>query len=134
MISLFSYIFYKSYSLCINVFKEKEFPEYFASGVIAMITVGTIIVIIDIALYQVNPSLINMVFGYYKYFSLGSVLFFWWFFGYKKKYMNFMNRYDKMSANKKQVLSIISILYLVVLVVSFFGMGNIMRDYNLSNR
>ncbi len=132
MLSLFSYIFHKSYFLCVNVFKEKEFPEFFASGIIAVVIVGTIMVFVNVFLYQINPSLINMIFEYYKYFSLGSVLFFWWYFGYMKKYVVFMNHFERMSNTKKRAMKVVSILYLILLLVLFFGMSDIMRTYNLS--
>lgn len=134
MMSLFSYIFVKSHWLCVNVFKEKEFPEYFASGVVAMIVVGTITVTADIIGYLVNPDALIEYGGVYKYFSLSSLLLFWLYFGYMKKYMIFMNHFRRISDSKKKVLKIISFIYLIVLIVAFFGMGNIIRDYNLSNR
>lgn len=132
--SLLSYIFMKSHWLCVNVFKEKEFPEYFASGVIAMVVVGTITVTADIIGYWVNPDALNEYGGFYKYFSLGSVLFSWLYFGYMKKYMVFMDHFERISDSKKKVLKVVSFIYLIVLLVTFFGMGNIIRDYNLSNR
>lgn len=134
MISLISYIFVKSHWVCINIFKEREFPEYFASGIIAVVLVGTIIVFVDVILYQIDPELINIVFGYYKYLSLGSVLFSWLYFGYMKKYVAFLNYFERMSGSKKKLMKIITIIYLIVLLVTFFGMGDIIRDYNLSRK
>ncbi len=134
MISLFSVIFSKLYFFCIKVFKEKEFPQYFASGILSIIVVLTIIVLIDIILYQINPSAINSIFKYYKYFSVASLFFFWWFLGYKKKYLFLMENYKKMSSSKRKVLTFVSVIYLCLLAVSFLGMGDIMREYNLESR
>jgi hypothetical protein len=131
MMSLFSYIFVKSHSLCVNFFKEKEFPEYFASGVIAIVVVGTITVTADVIGYLVHPDLLNDYGWFYKYFSLGSVLFSWWYLGYKKNYIIFVKRYEELSGRKRKVLSVVSTLYLLGLVISFFWLGDLMRDYNL---
>lgn len=134
MISLLSYIFTKSYWLCVNIFKEKEFPEYFASGIIAVLITGTVIFLVNSVLYIIDPSLINIIFGYYKYLSLGMVLLFWGYFGYLKKYIIFVNRFEKMSEAKKKIFKVLSVFYILIVIVAFFGMSNAMRAYNITNR
>ncbi len=123
----------KAHWICVNVFNEKEFPEYFASGIIAILIVGTIMFFINAALYLIDPALINGIFGYYRYLSLGMVLFFWGYFGYLKKYIFFANHFMNMSESKKKIFKVLSVIYIIVVVVAFFGISNAMRDYNLAN-
>lgn len=134
MMSLYTVIFGKAYFFCIKIFKEKEFPQYFAAGVFSMSIVITLSVLIDIVLYQINPSYINVYFEYYKYFSLGFLLFCWWYFDTKKRYLKVLQEYEKMSDNKRKILTVISVIYLLTILISFFQMSNVMREYNLGSQ
>lgn len=134
MVSLLSYIFIKSHWLCVNVFKEKEFPEYYASGIIGILIAGTVTFLLNTILYLIDPNLINEIFGYYKYFSLGTLLLFWGYFGHFRKYTVFVDHFKNMSESKKKIVSVLSVVYIIVIVVGFFGIGDVMRNYNLANQ
>ena len=133
MMSLYTVIFSKAYFVCIKIFKEKEFPQYFAAGVFSMSIVITLSVIVDLILYQINPSFINVYFEYYKYFSIAFLLFCWWYFDNKKRYQKVLQRYENMNDKKKKVLTVVSVIYLLTVLITFFQMSNIMREYNLGS-
>ena len=120
----------RSYYLCIDIFNEREFPLYFASGILALVIVASITVLTDAMGYITDPSMISSYSKYYKYFSLVSLLFSWWFFNRNKRYLRLIKQFNEMNITKKRILTVVSILYLTVLFISFFKMGNLIREYN----
>lgn len=129
---LFKYIFAKSYYICIKFFKEREFPQYFAAGIFSLVTIMTVSVLMDLFFYQINPSLINFYYGYYKYASVAFLLFCWWFFNRNNRYQKVLEEYHQLSTKTKKVLSVVSIMYVIAILFGFFYMSNLMHDYNLS--
>ena len=121
----------RSYYLCVNIFNEREFPQYFASGILALVIVASITVLADAMGYITDPSMISSYSKYYKYFSLVSLLFSWWFFNRNKRYLRLIEQFNEMNITKRRILAVVSILYLTLLFISFFKMGNLIREYNL---
>lgn len=128
---LYKYIFYKIYFFYIRVFKEKEIPHWFAASIITLILGANILAVIELVLYIFAPDLIDAIGYYFKYFAiflLGAVLL---YVNFKKRYLKFISEVDKLTSRKRRVLGYISIVYVLLVFVCFFGMSNLIRDYNL---
>lgn len=72
MKSLFIYIFGKTFYIYEKIYADKDHPQYFSVAVVAFALVGTITLLIDLAVYVLEPSINTFISPYYKYFSLGS--------------------------------------------------------------
>lgn len=133
MVVLYRYIFTKAYFFCINIFNEKEFPQYFASGVVTLAMVTNIIILLELIEYFSFPIRVNIYSEYHGYFALfswGIVLF---YVNYKKRYLKVLEHNRNISVKKKKNLKIISITYLLFLFVAFFLLGALIREYNINH-
>ncbi len=133
MKDLYSYIFTKAYFFCINVFKEKEFPQYFAILTIIFIGVTNLYIILSLIEYLLLPDKFDFYGEYYKYFSLISGLLALVYFNYNKKYDKILSYYKGFSIEKLRKLKIYSIIYLLILFVGFFALGALLRSYYIAN-
>ncbi len=134
MKDLYRYIFTKAYFFCINVFKEKEFPQYFASGVLTLVMVTSIVIILELIQYLSFPVRVNILgeyHGYFAVFSWGLILL---YVNNKKRYLKILEYNSKISKRKKKKLKVYSIIYLLFLFVAFFLLGALIREYNIQNR
>ncbi len=50
-----------------------------------------------------------------------------------KRYLKTLKYYDTIPDKRKKVFRVLSILYYILTAISFFLMGELIRDYNLSN-
>ena len=128
---LYKYIFYKVYFFYLKVFKEKEIPHWFAAGVLAVIIIGTLQVLIDLYTYFFNPEIIGIYTSYNKYLVLVLGFFLIYYVSKQKRYLKIIKECEQMSKSKKKVLGFLSILYIIAVFVGFFGMGALIRDYNM---
>lgn len=110
----------RSYYLCVNIFNEREFPQYFASGILALVIVASITVLADAMGYITDPSMISSYSKYYKYFSLVSLLFSWWFFNRNKRYLRLIEQFNEMNITKRRILAVVSILSFNVIIYFLF--------------
>lgn len=128
---LYKYIFYKVYFFYIQVFKEKDIPHWFAASVITLIFVTNIVVASNALLYIYTPESIQLVDIYYKYFALVVLVVVMWYINTRRRYLHFIKDVDKLPNNKRRLLSYISVLYVLAVFVCFFGMSELIRDYNM---
>jgi len=128
---LFKYIFYKVYFFYIKVFKEKEIPHWFASGILAVILVGTLQVLIDFYSYFFNNELIGIYTSYNKYIVLGLGIFLMYYVSKQKRYLKIIEDCEQLPKNKRRSLGYISVLYVVAIFVGFFWVGELIRNYNM---
>jgi len=130
---LYKYIFYSAYNFCIRVFKEKDFPQFFASGVISMIFVGSIIVILELVEYLMLPTVINTYGKYHGYFSLAMLLIIAFFINHNKNYSIILKDVEAMTTKERRTLSMWSWIYTCVLLISFFYLGYLLREYGMNH-
>ena len=128
---LFKYIFYKVYFFYVKAFREKEIPHWFASSVITLIVVANLIIIADLLLYFTNPEIIKSINTYYKYFALVVLAGVMFFINSKNRYLNIIDDCEQLPKSKRKVLGYISILYVTVVFVGFFWVGELIRNYNM---
>lgn len=128
MLDLYKYIFGKAYLLCINILKEKEFPQYFASGVITLTIVSNVLIVIEFIEYVILPTKINTFGEYHGYFALFSYIIVLLYVNIKKRYEGIIYQFEIMPSKKKKKLKIYSIIYLVSLIFCFFYLGALLRD------
>lgn len=128
MKDLYSYIFTKAYFFCINVFKEKEYPQYFAIITVTLIGVTNLYILLSLIEYVMLPNKFIPYEEYFKYFSLASVLISLVYFNYKKRYNKVLNRNKGLSIAKVRRLKVFSIIYLLILFVGFFALGALLRS------
>jgi len=133
MIMLYKYIFYKVYFFYIKVFKEKEIPHWFAASVVTLIIVVNIIFVADGLQYLIYPEINKSIDIYYKYFALVVLAVVMLFVNYKNRYQRIIKDCEQLPKNKKKVLGYISILYVVAVVVGFFWVGELIRNYNMTH-
>ncbi len=128
MKDLYSYIFTKAYFFCINVFKEKEFPQYFAIITVTLIGVTNLYIILSLIEYIMLPDRFIPYDGYFKYFSLASVLTSLAYFNYKERYKAILSYNSELSSLKARRLKTVSIIYVLLLFVGFFTVGALLRN------
>jgi hypothetical protein len=130
MNSLLAYIFSKAYFFYIFLLNDEEFAEYYGAGVLAFIFNMTLYVVLKYIFYFIDPNLINTYSPYYLFFSTLCLLFFCWYYGFKKKYRNVINIFNGMTNGKKKMLAFVSISYLIIIVFATFKIGNLVREFN----
>ncbi len=126
-------MFTKAYFFCINIFKEKEFPQYFASGVVTLTMVTNIVILLELIeciLFPIRVNIFGEYHGYFALFSWGLVLL---YVNNKKRYLKILEHNSNISEKKKKRLRIISIVYLLFLFVTFFLLGALIREYNINH-
>lgn len=131
MRALFVYIFGKTFFIYEKIYADKDHPQYFSSSMIALLTVLSIAVLTDLIIYPIDPSLITIFYDYYKYAALAILFFMWWFFHPKRRYLKIVEDYKEISDKKKRLLGIVSIVYVLLLLFTFFKMSDLVRAYNL---
>lgn len=134
MRTLFQYIFCKAYYFCIRVFKEKEFPWAWAAMATSFILVVTITNLLGLIEVLILPKRINTYVEYHKYFSLGMVILAPIYVKRNNRYMRILEVCKQIPESKRLMLRYVSIVYILILVVGFFWLGEIIRDFNLSHQ
>lgn len=128
MKSFFVYIFAKSYFVCINVFKEKEFPFAWGTAVVVFFITLNIGVIVDLIEYFFFPNEFIHWNKYYGYI-LGFVLIMSWLFVYYYKLEKIiLGYYEDIPEGKKRVLRLASFIYYAISIVSYFYVAELMRS------
>jgi len=128
MKDLYSYIFTKAYFLCINIFKEKEFPQYFAIITVTLIGVTNLYIILSLIDFIMLPDMFIPYDEYFKYFSLASVLTSLAYFNYKERYKTILSYNSGLSSVKVKRLKAISIIYVLFIFIGFFTLGALLRS------
>lgn len=131
MIILYKYIFCKAYYFCIWAFKEREFPWAWAGITTSMVFVGTIITLLKLGEFLMFPERVNIYREYHGYFSLGMAAIMLFYVKQNNKYLRVLEACKKMPLKKRLVLRYLSLFYLIVLVVGFFWLSELIRDFNL---
>ena len=129
---LFKYIFCKAYYFCIHAFKEREFPWAWAGLTTTMIVVATMLTLLTLFEVLMLPERINTYGEYHKYFSVAMAILGLFYIKYGDRYLRILETFKKLPEKRKKVLGYVSVIYLVILVVSFFWLGEIIREHNLS--
>jgi hypothetical protein len=129
MKTFFTFIFCKAYFFCFNIIKEKEFPQYFAAGIVSVSIDTTIIDILKLYEYLLLPKEINIYSELHGYFSVLFWIIVLIYVNRKKKYLDLIETYKKIPNNKTIILSILSIIYLITVFVSYFWLGTLYHDY-----
>ncbi len=129
---LYSYIFYRAYFLCTNIFKEKEFPEYFAAAVLTMLAGSNIYVILSFIEYFMLPYRFNWYGDYFGYFSLALYVVALIYVNYKKRDLKIIEN-CKHKLQDKRAMKIVSLIYILISIISFFLIGWLIREYNLNH-
>lgn len=130
---LYKYIFSRAYYFCIRVFKEKDFPQFFASIVISMIFVGSIIVVLELIEYLMLPTVINIYGDYHGYFSLTMLVGIAFFINRNGYYSVILKEYEAMTAEERKTLGLWSWIYTGVLLFGFFYLGYLLREYGINH-
>jgi len=131
MKAFFAYIFAKSYFVCINVFREKEFPFAWGTAVVVFFVTLNIGVIVDLIEYFFFPNKFFPWNKYYGYF-IGLVLIISWLFVYYFKLDKRILRYYKnIPDKKKRVLRLTSLLYYAISILSYFYVAELIRSIRL---
>lgn len=129
MITLYKYFFCKAYYFCIQVFKEREFPWFFASGAISMPLVLNLIVIWELIEYIIRPSDFEIIGEYYGYFSLGGLIITAFYVKSNDHYLTFLDDFKDMTKSKKKILGGIGVIYVLSLIAVFLFFGSVTREY-----
>jgi hypothetical protein len=133
MIVLYRYIFTKAYFFCINIFKEKEFPQYFATGMVTLAIITNFYILLSLIEYLMLPVRFNQYGEYYKYFALIALAIALFYTNNKKRYLKILEHNSKVSKRKKKKIKIYSIIYLLFLFIAFFLLGALIREYNINH-
>lgn len=129
---LYKYIFGKAYYFCIKVFREKEFPQFFATFIVTFAILANIAIILDIVEYILLPIRFKYYEEYYKYFALASYGIALIYIHYKKRYIQIIEFYKEIPPKKRKKLKYQSIIYLALLFIGFFLFSALIREYNIS--
>jgi hypothetical protein len=133
MLKIYKYIFCKAYYICVHVFKEKEFPYFFASTMVSLAIVTTIITLLEVIEFLMLPTRVNTFGEYHGYFSLLMMVIIGVYFYRKKRYEKLLLEHESFSIKMKNKLKILSLIYLLILFFSFFEMGSLLREYKISH-
>ena len=128
MTTLYKYFFCKAYYFCIKVFKEREFPWFFASGAISMQFFINSIVLWELIQYIIQPSPFKIIREYYGYLSLGGLITTAIYVKNNDRYLNFLNDFKELTIRKKRVLGYISIIYILCLISGLIIAVSISRE------
>jgi hypothetical protein len=131
MIMLIKFIFFKAYTFCVNVFKEKEFPYAFASGVTTLCIVTSIVILLEIFEYAMLPQPVNIFDNYHGYFALVLWILTIVYVRRDKRYLKILDDCRNLPLAKQKALFIIGAAYMVSLFIGFFLLGYLIRDYNI---
>lgn len=116
MKSLFAYIFTKSYYICIDIFKEKEFPFAWGTAVVVIFLTLNIWSVLGICEFLFFPNCFDWI-SYYKYFAVSFLLISWLIVYYKKADVTILQYYDTFSLRKKKILRVFSLVYYVASIL-----------------
>ncbi|PKQ66639.1 hypothetical protein BZG01_10185 [Labilibaculum manganireducens] len=131
MKDLYRYIFTKAYFFCITIFKEKEFPQYFATGMLTFAITANFYILLSLIEYLMLPIRFNYYGEYYKYFALVIFAIALLYVNNKKRYLVIIKSCKELPNKRKKKLKVYSIIYLLFLFVSFFLLGALIREYNI---
>lgn len=127
---LYKFIFSKVYFFYLRFFQEKEIPHWFASSVISLIFIANFVIVANLLLLIINPKLISEANTYYKYLAIITLAAIMRYVNRKGKYREIINEYEGLQSSKRQLLSYLSILYVLIILIAFFYVGNLVRKYH----
>lgn len=128
MVILYKYIFYNAYYFCINVFKEKEFPWAWAGMTSSMVFVATLVAMLELIEFLMLPSRINTYGEYHGYFSLGMAMLSVFFVRYNNNYQKILKDVETLPLDVRKRVKYLSVFYVLVVVISFFYLGYLIRE------
>jgi hypothetical protein len=129
MIILHKYIFAKAYYFCIQVFKEKDFPWFFASGAVSISIVNNVF-IIEGVLRIVNLNIIDISSEYYGFFSLLMLIFISARMKKNNKYLGVLADCKRITIRKRIILRYVSIVYIILQSIALIWVSTIIRISN----
>ncbi len=111
-------IFGYSYNFSVFVTKEKEYSEYYAASIIAVVLFGIVALLFN-AISSFYPDIIILgVISYnFKYLVLICISISCWYFGYKEHYRRYLLDFESINSTKKTIYSIILIFFLILSVI-----------------
>lgn len=130
---IFKFIFYKAYLIAIRIFKEQEFPWAFGSLIVAICIVTSIVIMLELLEYTLLPLRVNMYGSFYGYFAIGFWMLVQIYVTRGKKYQKILRECQDIPEERRKRLGLISIIYIGILIVGFFGLGHLIRDYNINH-
>lgn len=125
MFTFYRYIFGTLYFFCINTFKEKEFPWAFASGVISFLWMINLITLVGLYEYTILSDKVGAFEKYDNWIGLALIFTAWIYVRHDYRYKRILEYYEKISAKKKKVLGILSILYVIASFVALFFVAHL---------
>lgn len=130
---IYTVLFAKMYYLC-SKYMDKEFPQYFASGVLSIFSVMLLSLLIDTFFLIYKPTIISSYNIYYKYLSVGVLGLNWFLFGILGYYKKVLDKYQLLTNRQQKVLGLISLFFVMSVVVLSQIITFEIRDYNLSKQ
>ena len=128
MVTLYKYIFCKAYYFCVNVFKEKEFPWFFASGAMSMAFVINVLILEGLVTIAFLPNLSDLVGDYYGVFSLSMLVVTAFYMKTGDRYRRVLEDGKKLPVAKRKALRYISLIYLITLGIGVIWVSLIIRE------
>jgi hypothetical protein len=125
---LYKYIFYRAYHFADKVLKEKEFPWAFASIMVTLCIATSIVVVLEIIEYLYLPERINIYGDYHGFFALALCVVILVLVARKGRYLKILQDCERMTLKKRRIIRVISVVYIVCLIVSFFLMAYLIKE------
>jgi hypothetical protein len=130
MITLYKYIFCKAYYFCIIVFKERDFPWFFASGAMSMAFVVNILVLVGLITITILPNLADILGRYYGWFSLLMLVSTAFYMKQGNRYRTILEDGKILPVTKRKTLRYISLIYIITLGISLIWVSTEIRGYH----
>jgi hypothetical protein len=128
MKDIYKYIFFKMYHFCINVFKEEEFPWFFATGVVSILFTMSVIDLLSLVKYLMLPAEFESYGRFYGYFSLAVLIVAAVLVKRDNAYGRVLNDVKKFSKNKRERLLYLSFAYAFVVFGGLVYLSYLIRE------
>ena len=125
---IYKYIFCKAYYIAIRVFKETEFPWAFGAIVVTLCLVMTILDILQIVRYLMLPKRIDMYDQFHSYIALALCAAIQIYAWRNKKYISILQDCKSISPQKRRILRVVSVIYILIIVVGFLELPGLTRN------
>ncbi|RCW38248.1 hypothetical protein DFO77_1044 [Marinilabilia salmonicolor] len=128
MVSFYRYIFCKSYHFCINVFKEDEFPYFWATSSIVFLVFSNVTSALGFVKYLLHPVEFETYSGSYKYIIVGLTIVVNIYMYSQRRYLKHINFCNEISPKRAKIFRVLSILYYVITFYAFFKSSILLRS------
>jgi hypothetical protein len=128
MVSFYRYIFCKSYHFCINVFKEDEFPYFWATSSIVFLVFSNVTSALGFVKYLLHPVEFETYSGSYKYIIVGLTIVVNIYMYSQIRYLKHIYFCNEISPKRAKIFRVLSILYYVITFYAFFKSSILLRS------